>query len=124
MDFWDVFWLMLWSFLFLSYLIVLFNVIADLFRDHETSGLAKAIWVLLLLLFPAITALVYLIVRGPGMAQRSQHAARQAQEATDSYIRSVATTSPAEQIATARQLLDAGTITEAEFQALKAKALA
>ncbi len=123
MSFWDVFWLIVWSFLFVAYLMVLFNVLVDLFRDHELSGWAKAVWVLFLLVFPALTALVYLIVRGEGMAQRSDRAVRQAKSDTEAYIRSVSTTSPADQIATAKQLLDQGAITEAEFDHLKSKAL-
>lgn len=123
MSFWDVFWLIVWSFLFIAYLMVLFNVLVDLFRDHEVSGWGKAVWVLFLLLFPALTALVYLIVRGEGMAQRSDRAVRQVKNDTDAYIRSVSTTSPADQIVTAKQLLDQGTITEAEFDHLKTKAL-
>lgn len=124
MDFWDVFWLIVWSFFFISYLFVLFNILVDLFRDHDLSGIAKAVWVLALLVLPALTALAYLIVRGKGMAVRGQRAAREAEEATDSYIRSVASTSPAEQIESAKRLLDAGTITPAEFDVLKGKALA
>jgi putative oligomerization/nucleic acid binding protein len=123
MSFWDVFWLIVWSFLFIAYLMVLFNVLIDLFRDHELSGWVKAVWVFFLVVFPAITALVYLIARGQGMAQRSDRAVRQAKSETDAYIRSVSTSSPAEQIATAKQLLDQGTITEAEFDQLKTKAL-
>ena len=123
MSFWDVFWLIVWSFLFIGYLMVLFNVLVDLFRDHEVSGGAKALWVLCLLIFPAITALVYLIVRGNGMARRSQNALQQAKTDTDAYIRSVSASSPTDQIATAKQLLDQGAITEAEFDHLKSKAL-
>lgn len=124
MDFWDVFWLIVWSFFFISYLIILFHIVVDLFRDQELSGLAKAVWVLALLVLPALTALVYLVVRGRGMAGRDRQAAEQAEQATGDYIRSVAATSPAEQIATAKQLLDSGAITEEEFAVLKSRALA
>ncbi|WP_166135304.1 SHOCT domain-containing protein [Nocardioides ochotonae] len=124
MDFWDVFWLIVWSFFFISYLIILFHIVVDLFRDRELSGLAKAMWVLALLVLPALTALVYLVVRGRGMAGRDRQAAEQAAQATDNYIRSVAGTSPAEQIATAKQLLDTGAITEEEYDVLKSRALA
>jgi type VI protein secretion system component VasK len=124
MGFWDVFWLIVWSFLFITFLMVLFHVLIDLFRDHELSGWAKAAWVLFLLIFPALAALVYLIARGSGMARRSESASRQAKSDTDAYIRSVAATSPAEQIATAKQLLDQETITQEEFDRLKVKALA
>jgi hypothetical protein len=124
-SFWDWFWLMVWAFFFVAYLMVLFNIIVDLFRDSELSGWWKAIWIFFLILLPAITALTYLIVRGGGMASRSRAAASDARAATDAYIRQVATSSsPADQIASAKALLDQGAITQAEFDALKAKALA
>lgn len=124
MSFWEVFWLIVSAFVFVAYLMVLFNVVVDLFRDTELSGWWKAVWVAFLLFVPALTALVYLIARGNGMAQRSELAVRRAKADTDAYIRAVATTSPADQIATAKGLLDSGTITQAEFDALKARALA
>ncbi|NLE81872.1 MAG: SHOCT domain-containing protein [Rhodococcus sp.] len=122
-SFWDFLWVIIVSFAFLAYLILLFMIITDLFRDHKSSGWAKAVWVLFLFLLPLLTSLIYLIVKGDGMAQRSASAARNMQEAQESYIRDVAGKSPAEHIADAKALLDSGTITEAEFQALKAKAL-
>ncbi|PJJ56773.1 phospholipase D-like protein [Mumia flava] len=122
-DFWDFFWLMIWAFLFVAYLIVLFQIITDLFRDHELSGWWKAVWVFFLIVVPFLTALVYLIARGPGMARRQMAAAQQAKDATDSYIQQVAGQSPADEIASAKALLDAGTITQDEFDHLKAKAM-
>ncbi|MEV0947304.1 SHOCT domain-containing protein [Rhodococcus sp. NPDC049939] len=122
-SFWDFLWLMIVAFAFVAYLILLFSIITDLFRDHKTSGWAKAVWIFFLFFIPLLTALVYLIVKSDGMAQRSMEAAQDAKQAQDSYIRSVAGKSPAEEIANAKSLLDAGTITEAEYQALKAKAL-
>lgn len=124
MSFWEVLWLMISIFFFLAYLMVLFNVIFDLFRDKDLSGWAKAIWLFFLIFIPALTALVYVIARGPGMAERSMKQAAAAQAATDTYIREVAGTSPADQITSAKALLDAGVITQAEFDTLKAKALA
>ena len=123
-SFWDFLWVILVSFAFVAYLILLFSIITDLFRDHKTSGWAKAIWVLFLIIFPFLTALVYLIAKGDGMARRSAEAAKQIQSAQESYIREVAGKSGPEQIADAKALLDAGTITQQEFEALKAKALA
>ncbi|WP_193046753.1 SHOCT domain-containing protein [Mycolicibacterium baixiangningiae] len=125
---WDSFWDYLWSavviFAFIAYLIILFNILTDLFwRDHKTSGWIKAIWVVFLILLPYLTALVYLIARGGGMAQRAREAAFAAQRETDDYIRQAAGRSPAQEIADAKGLLDNGVITEAEFDALKAKAL-
>ena len=124
-SFWDFFWLLVWTFFFVMYLMVLFQIIADLFRDRDLSGGWKALWVIFLIIFPFLAALIYLIARGRGMAERHMAAARSAQAATDQYIKSVATQgSPADQIASAKSLLDSGTITQQEFEQLKAKALA
>lgn len=123
-SFWDFLWLIIVSFAFVAYLILLFSIITDLFRDHKTSGWIKAIWIIFLFFIPLLTALVYLIVNSEGIAQRSQAAAKKAEQDQENYIRHVAGKSSAEQIAEAKALLDAGTITEAEFQTLKAKALA
>ncbi|MCL2536140.1 MAG: SHOCT domain-containing protein [Nocardiaceae bacterium] len=123
-SFWDFLWVILVSFAFIAYLMLLFSIITDLFRDHKSSGWVKAIWVIFLIILPFITALVYLIVKGDDMTKRSVRAAQQMQDAQDSYIRQVAGKSGADQIADAKALLDAGTITQEEFQSLKAKALA
>ena len=119
------FWLLVWSFFFVMYLMILFHIIGDLFRDRELSGWWKALWVIALIIFPFLTALIYLIARGRGMAERQAGEMQRAQEATDSYIQQVAGRSnPTEQIATAKNLLDQGTITQTEFDRLKASALA
>jgi hypothetical protein len=120
--FWSYVWYLLWIFLFLAYLIVLFQILSDLFRDRHLNGWWKALWVVLLIFLPMITALVYLIARGRGMAERNLAAAQDAKSATDDYIKTVAG-SPADHIASAKRLLDDGTITPEEFEALKAKAL-
>ncbi|ABG96012.1 MULTISPECIES: SHOCT domain-containing protein [Rhodococcus] len=122
-SFWDFLWVIIVTFGFVAYLILLFSIITDLFRDHKTSGWAKAIWIIFLFFVPLLTALVYLIVKSDGMAQRSMAAAQEVKQAQDSYIRSVAGKSSAEQIADAKALLDAGTITQQEYETLKAKAL-
>ena len=125
MDFWDFFWLLVWTFFFVCYLMVLFQVISDLFRDRELSGWWKAIWIIFLIIFPFLTLIIYLIARGRGMAERQAGEVRKAQVATDQYIQSVASRSnPAEQIASAKNLLDSGAITQEEFERLKQKALA
>ena len=124
MDFWDFFWLLVWSFFFIAYLIVLFQIIADLFRDKDLSGWWKAVWIVFLIFLPILTSLVYLIARGRGMAERQVSAVAQAKQDTDAYIRQVAAASPTDQIASAKSLLDAGAITPEEFAQLKAKALA
>ena len=125
MDFGDFFWLLIWTFVFVMYLMILFQIIGDLFRDKDLSGWWKALWVIALIIFPFLTALIYLIARGRGMAERQAGEVRKAQAATDDYIQQVAGRSnPAEQIATAKNLLDQGTITQNEFDQLKAAALA
>ena len=124
MNFWDFVWLLIWSFFFVMYLMVLFQIIGDLFRDPEVGGFAKAVWIIGLIVLPLVVALIYLIARGRGMAERQSGAVRQARAETDQYVKSVAATSPADQIASAKTLLDAGAISQTEFEQLKAKALA
>ncbi|REJ06739.1 SHOCT domain-containing protein [Microbacterium bovistercoris] len=124
MDFWLWIWIFFEIFIFIALLMALFTIFGDLFRDRKLNGWAKAAWVVFLILVPWLAALVYLIARGNGMAERSAAQARQAQEATDAYIRQAAGTSPADEIANAAKLLEAGTITTAEYETLKAKALA
>lgn len=124
MNFWNILWIFFWSFAFVAYLFALFAIVADLFRDSKLNGWWKALWIIFLIFVPFLTALVYLIARGRGMAERSQKASRQAQSEANDYIRSVAGASPADEIAKAKSLLDAGTITQDEYNALKAKALA
>jgi hypothetical protein len=128
MNFWnnfgDLIWWFLWVFAFTAYLFALFAIIGDLFRDRTQNGWVKAIWIIFLVFVPFLTALIYLIARGRGMAERSQKEAVQMQSATDDYIRNVAGASPADEIAKAKGLLDAGTISQGEYDLLKAKALA
>jgi ABC-type multidrug transport system fused ATPase/permease subunit len=122
--FWEWFWAVFLMFAFIAYIFAMFTIIVDLFRDRSVSGWMKAVWLVFLLIFPLITAIAYLIARGSGMAERQARDAEAIKTAQDDYIRSVATTSPAEQVAKAKELLDAGAISQAEFDALKAKALA
>jgi hypothetical protein len=127
-DFWDNFWsfvwIFFWSFAFIAYLFALFAIIGDLFRDHQLNGWLKAIWIIFLIFVPFLTALVYLIARGDSMAKRSMKQASEAQAATEAYIRQTAgAASPSDEIAKAKALLDAGTITPQEYEAIKAKAL-
>jgi len=103
---------------------VLFQIVLDLFRDHELGGGFKVLWIIGLIFLPVMTALLYILVRGRGMAERQKAAIQRAKSDTDAYIRDVAGKSPADQIADAKKLLDAGTINSDEFARLKAKALA
>ena len=124
MSFWDVVWFIFISFAFAAYLMVMFSILSDLFRDKETSGIAKAVWVVALIFLPFLTSLVYLIVRGRGMAERAARGSELARQQQDAYIREVAgRTTPADQIAQARAMLDAGAISQSEYEALKTKAL-
>ena len=123
MSFWEIVWFIFISFLFIAYLMVLFSIIADLFRDPDVSGGAKAVWVIALIFLPFLTALIYLVSRGKDMAERSARQAVAVQEQQAAYIRDVAGSSSAEQIEKARAMLDQGTITQAEFERLKEKAL-
>jgi len=123
-SFWDVLWLIFSTFVFVAYLMVMFQVVVDLFRDQTLSGGWKAIWILGLVFLPVFTAVIYVVGRGKGMAERQRAAQDRVKADTDAYIRHVAGQSPAEQIASAKALLDAGTINKDEFARLKTKALA
>lgn len=127
MSFWSVIWDTIWWFLlifvFIAYLMALFSIIGDLFRDHKMNGWVKAIWFVFLIFLPFLTALVYLIARGRGMAERQAAQVKAVQQAQDDYIRQVAGGASAE-IAEAKKLLDSGAITQQEFEVLKTRALA
>jgi ABC-type multidrug transport system fused ATPase/permease subunit len=104
---------------------VLITVLVDLFRDHELSGWAKAVWVFFLVFLPVITVLIYLIARGDGMRERAMREQRHVQQATDEYIRSVASSgSPVDELHKLDQLRASGAISQEEFERLKARALA
>lgn len=123
-NFWDILSLIASAFLFFAYLIILFHIVVDLFRDSELAGGYKALWLIGLVVLPFLTALIYVLARGKGMAERQRTALQRAKSDADAYIREVAGKSPAEQIADAKALLDSGTITQVEFDRLKEKALA
>lgn len=125
-SFWDFFWLVVVSFLFVAYLMVLFHIVTDIYRDDSMGGWGKAIWTVFLIFLPFLGALVYLVARGSGMAERSLRQAQQYQDQQAAYIRSVAGGSddPVARLAQAKQLLDSGAITQEEFDRLKSHALA
>src|SRR5215470_11529206 len=125
MSFWDVFWLIIITFAFVAFLMVMFMIFSDLFRDRETAGWVKAIWVIALIFLPLLSSLIYLIVRGPSMTERQMRSAAEMKQMQDSYIRDVASSSasPADQIAQAKAMLDAGVISQPEYDRLKEKAL-
>ena len=121
----SVFQAILLAFLFMAYLILVFVIVGDLMRDHELSGWWKAVWIVALILIPWLTGLLYIIVRGKGMAQRSADEAARIQKAQAEYIKQVSgNDDPATQIANAKKLHDEGVINDQEFADLKAKALA
>jgi NADH:ubiquinone oxidoreductase subunit 6 (subunit J) len=109
-------------FLFAAYLMVLFTIISDLFRDHSLSGWAKAAWVLFLIVVPFLAALIYLIVRGDGMRERALAQQQDAQKQFDSYVRQTAGGgSTADELATLARLHDERKISDQEFERAKAK---
>ena len=116
-------------FIFFAWFMCLFWVFGDLFRSKDLGGVAKTLWTLFLIVLPILGLLIYLIVRGSGMTERALAAQTETQKRQDAYIRSVATpngskASAADEIASAKGLLDSGAINASEFEQLKAKALA
>jgi Short C-terminal domain/Phospholipase_D-nuclease N-terminal len=121
----DVMWSMFIFFAWVIWIWFLIYILIDVYRRHDLSGLGKAGWTIGLIFIPFLVALIYLITQGSAMAERRANEAQQYQAQSDEYIRSVASDSdPTEQIAKGKQLLDSGAITQAEFDALKQKALA
>ena len=122
MGFGDFFWFLLWIFYFTVYIFMVFLILSDLFRDHKLNGWWKAVWIVFLIFMPFLTALVYVIARGKGMAERTAALRGGGVAEADDYKPSASAT-PAEDIAQAKALLDAGTISQGEYEALKSKAL-
>jgi hypothetical protein len=125
-DFWDLLLWSFWFFIWIAAFTVWFRCLFDLFGDSTLSGWAKAGWACLMIFVPWLGALIYLIARGRSMTDRQLAAMSQQQAAQEQYIKQVAgaPTDPVARIAEAKALLDSGAIDEAEFSALKAKALA
>jgi hypothetical protein len=111
-------------FFFVIWIWILITILTDLFRDHETSGWAKAAWVLFLVFIPFLTALVYLIVRGSGMRDRTIKAQADAKKHFDEYVRQQAHTTPADELHKLNELKEKGALSDAEFQKAKDKLLA
>jgi Short C-terminal domain/Phospholipase_D-nuclease N-terminal len=121
----EVVWTMLVFFAFVVWIWILFTVLADIFRRHDTSGFAKVLWIIFIIIIPYFGVFIYLIAEHQGMTERAVKQEEAAQAQVDQYVQSVAGKGdPAEQIAKAKQLLDSGTITQAEFDQMKQKALA
>jgi len=111
-------------FFFVIWIWILITILSDLFRDHETSGWAKAAWVLFLVFIPFVTALIYLIARGGGMRERAIKAQAEAKQHMDSYIQEQAHTSPADELHKLQELKEKGALSSEEFDKAKAKLLA
>ena len=121
----DLFWAMLWFFLFFAWLMLLFRVFGDIFRSDDMGGWAKAFWTLFVILLPVLGVLVYVIARGNGMAERDLRQYQAAEEANRKYIQQAAgTTSAADEITKLAALRDQGVINNEEFEAQKSALLA
>jgi Phospholipase_D-nuclease N-terminal/Short C-terminal domain len=121
----EVVWTMLVFFAFVVWIWILFTVLADIFRRHDSSGFVKVLWIIFIIVIPYFGVFIYLIAEHRGMTERSISAQKDVQAQMDQYVQSVAAkTDPAEQIGKAKQLLDNGTITQTEFDQIKQKALA
>ena len=121
----DVFWTMIIFVLWIVWFFILFRVIADLFRRHDISGWVKVLWMIVVILLPFLGVFIYLITQSHGIAERHAKDAQAAQSQFDDYVKNVAASGgAAAEIEKANALLQSGAITQAEFDALKAKALA
>ena len=121
----DFLWTMVEIFLFVIWIWLAIMVFVDIFRSHDMGGLAKALWVLFVIILPFLGILVYLIARGSGMQQRAADQAAREQKAFDSYVRqTVGSSGSADELAKLADLKEKGVITDAEFDAQKAKLLA
>ncbi len=121
----EVIWTMVVFFAFVIWLWILFTVLGDIFRRHDASGVVKVLWIIFVVLLPYLGVFVYLIAEHRGMTERAEKKQQEAKAQADDYVRSVvATSSPAEQISQAKDLLDGGAITQAEFERIKQQALA
>jgi hypothetical protein len=119
----DIFWTMFIFFLFFIWLTILFRIFGDIFRRTDIGGGSKALWIIFVIVLPFLGVFIYLITQNDGMTQRAIERAQVQQSEMDGYVRSVAG-GAAGQIEQAKGLLDSGAITQAEFDAIKAKALA
>ena len=120
----DVFWTMIIFFLWVIWIWFLIAILSDVFRRHDIGGGTKALWTIFIIFLPIAGAFTYLIVNGSGMAQRNVSESQAQQGRMDDYVRSVAGSGAAGEIERAKGLLDSGAITQTEFDAIKAKALA
>ena len=120
----QVFWSMLWFFMFFIWIWLLIIVFSDIFRSHDLGGVAKTLWVIFVILVPYLGVFVYLIARGHKMSEHAAEAAAAQDKAARQYIQQVTTTSTADELSKLADLKAQGVIDDAEYASLKAKALA
>jgi predicted PurR-regulated permease PerM len=120
----DVFWTMLVFFVWIAWFFILIRVFADVFRRHDISGFAKVLWLIFVIVLPFLGVFIYLVANSKGMSERDIKQVTDQQQQFDTYVQSVASTGSATEIEKAKQLLDSGAISQSEFDAIKAKALA
>ena len=122
----DVFWTILAFFLWVAWFIILFRVIVDIFRRHDIGGGGKVLWMIFVIILPFLGVFVYIVAEGRKMAERDMAQATAQQEQFDTYVKSVAASEggTAAEIEKAKQLLDSGAITQAEYEQLKQRAMA
>ena len=126
-----LFWTMLWFFLWIAWLVALFQIIGDIFNSDDLGGWGKALWLIFVIALPLLGVLIYLIARGGGMQKRALDKARAQRESYESYVRESAATAPvgggggsADELGKLADLRDRGIITAEEFDSQKAKILA
>ena len=121
-----LFWTMLWIFIWVAWIFLLIRVFADIFRSHDMGGWAKALWCILIIIIPILGTLIYLIARGGSMHERDIQVAQQQEQAFRSYVQQAAGSGPgtADQLAKLADLRSQGVLSDAEFEAQKAKLLA
>jgi hypothetical protein len=120
----DVFWTIVVFFAWVAWVMILFRILGDIFRRQDSSGWGKAAWIVFVIVLPFLGVLIYLIANGDEMGKRDVERSRAARAEFDDYVKSVAPGGPASEIEKAKQLLDSGAISQAEFDAIKAAALA
>jgi hypothetical protein len=123
MPLFDLFFTMLWFFLFFAWIWVLISIVTDIFRSDDMGGFAKAMWLIFVVLLPLLGVLVYIIARGDGMTRRTIKQAAEQEQAARAYIQDAARVSPADELAKLSELRSSGVITDEEFAAQKAKLL-
>lgn len=120
-----VFWSMLYFFIFFIWIMLLFRIFVDIFRSHDMSGVAKTLWFIFVIIVPFLGVFIYVIVRGKSMGERDMAEAKAQSEAFQSYVKQTASSGgTADELAKLAELKNSGAITQAEFDAAKAKALA